>query len=155
MPPSPSSDKNTLVIVVAAIVVVLLGFFYYQYYTPPLKKIAKPSPVSSPLPELKDLRFVQGELIQIVGKTMIVRLKKLVGQNFESSQVISEEYKVAIGDKTELVKLIPASGPSAQPKPVKITLKDFKKGDAVAVYADKNLIEIKEFIAVKIELLPR
>lgn len=138
--------------VIAASAVVLLGFFYYQYYTPPLERFAKPPPVTSPLPELKDLRFVQGEIVQIIGKTMTVRVKKLVGQDFASSQAVSEEYQVVIGDKTELVKLaLHAEGQ----KPVKAVLKDFKKGDGVAVYADKNLVEIKEFTATKVELLPK
>ena len=153
MPPAPSSDKNTIVIAVAALVVVLLGFFYYKYYyTSPLEKVFKPPPVTAPLPELKDLRFVRGEITQIVGKTMTVRVNKLVGQNFESSKAVPEEYKVVIGDKTELLKLTFPSGPFAQPKPAKIKPKDFKKGDTVTVYTDKNLTETKEFMATKIEL---
>lgn len=110
--------------------------------------------------------FIQGELTQIGERTMVVKVDKLAGQSFESSRVVSEKYKVIVGDTTELVKLtLPAKSPQTKPgseppaalQPVsaKITFEDFKKGDYVSVYAAKNLIETKEFTAVKIELLPK
>lgn len=155
MPPTPPSDhKKTIIILLVVAAVTVLGFWYYKFHpfwparTPTVSGPSMPAP----LPEPKDLRFIQGELTQIVGKTMMVKVNKLVGQNFSSSRIISEEYKVVVGDKTELLKLASSSG---SVKPAKITLKDFKKGNAVVAYSDRNLVAFKEFTAVKVELLPR
>lgn len=155
MPPEPSSDKSYIVIVLVAMVVALLGFFYYKYYnySPLQNNISKPPALTPPLPEPTDLRFIQGEIVQVVGKTLMVRVNKLVGQDFASSKIVSEEYKVIIGAKTELVKF--TSEKDGSQKSAKAVLKDFKKGYAVAAYAEQNLIGFKEFTAVKIELLPR
>lgn len=159
-----SSDKNIVVIVLVGIIIVLLGVLYYNYTS--LQERAAKSGVGAPLPEVKDLRLIQGEVTDIAGTILTVKVNKLIGWGFDSSKVISEEYKVVIGDKTELLKLISLSEPSraksvsepsspVQLKPVKIILKDFKKGDSVSVYADKNLVETKDFTARKIEVLPK
>lgn len=164
MPPI-SSDKNIIVIVLVGIIVVLLGVLYYNY-TSLQERVAKPGVLGTPLPEVKDLRLVQGEITDIAGKILTVKINKLIGPGFDSSKIVSEERKVVVGDKTEIVKLTfpaltlasaPAAVPNVpvQPKLDKISFKDLKKGDFVGAYADKNIVGVKEFTATKIELLPR
>ena len=144
----------------------LLGILYYNF-SGPQERVAKPPPaVSSPLPEVKDLRLVQGEIKDIAGKILTVRVNKLLGPGFDSNKVVSEEYRVVGGDKTEIVKLVfpslaptpgSAAGPTSfvQPKAEKISFKDLKKGDLIGAYAGENIIDVREFTATKIELLPK
>lgn len=155
MPPTPPSDhKKNIIILLIIAVLAAFGFWYYKsrLSSPVSQPIVSGSPVSTPLPEPKELHFIQGEIVQVVGKTLMVKVSKLVGSSFASSRIVTEEYKVTVDDKTELVKMVSSSETSAQ-KAVKATLKDFKKGYMVAAYADRNLVQFKEFTAVKVELL--
>lgn len=163
MPPI-SSDKNIIVIILVGIIIVLLGVLYYNYTS--LQERAAKSGISAPLPEVKDLRLIQGEITDIAGKILTVRVNKLIGPGFDSGKVVSEERRVVVGDKTEIVKLTfpvstftsaPVTAPavSVQPKAEKASFKDLKKGDFVGAYADKNIVDAKEFTATKIELLPK
>src|SRR3989338_548626 len=144
-----------MLILLVVVAVAAFGFWYYKFA--PAKPAPSPTVFSAPslptpLPEPTDIRFIQGEIMQVVGKTLIVKVNKLVGQNFASSKIVSEEYKVIIGAKTELLKLTSTEG--GPQKSAKAVIKDFKKGGAVAAYAEQNLIGFKEFTARKVELLP-
>ena len=160
MPPIPSSDhKKTIIILLVVAAIAVLGFWYYKYGSfrfvqgPAVQPSPSGHPVFTPLPEPTDLRFIQGKIDQIVGKALIVKVNKLVaGKDFASNKIVTEEYKVIVGAKTELVKLTSDAGVQ---KSAKAVLKDFKKGNAVAAYASQNLINFKEFTAVKVEILSR
>lgn len=157
MPPEPPIDyKKTLIIILVLAAIAALGFGYYKFgpffSAKPPAPSAIPGPVFTPLSEPTELYFIQGEIAQVIGKTLMVLVNKLVGQDFASSKIISEEYKVSVGNKTELLKLNPEGETQ---KPVKAALKDFKKGNAIKAYTDRNTVIFKEFTAVKIELLPR
>ena len=163
MSPTPS-DKNIIVIILVGIIIVLLGVLYYNYVSLQ-EKVAK-TVTSAPLPEVKDLRLIQGEITDIAGKILTVKANKLLGSGFDSSRVVSEERRVVVGEKTEIVKLtfpsstftsapVAASNAPIQPKTDKISFKDLKKGDFIGAYADKNIVSASEFTAVKVELLPK
>lgn len=161
---SISSDKNIVVIVLVGIILVLLGVLYYNYAS--LQERAAKSGVGAPLPEVKDLRLIQGEVTGIAGTILTIKVNKLIGPSFSSGKVVSEERRVVVSDKTEIVKLTfppatftsaPAAAPfaSTQPKADKISFKHLKKGDFIGTYADKNIVDAKEFTARKIEVLSK
>lgn len=113
-----------------------------------------------PLPE--DIRSISGTIKAIEGSVISLEINSLTERilPIPGKEPKKEIRKVAVGDKTELVKVdfsVPLPPPTpGGPAPVfpetKIKLSDLKAGDRVTVIAEENIKTKQEFTGSKIQL---
>lgn len=144
-------DKQKVFSVILTVIMVVAFSLYYFVYGP-----GDVRPDESP-EVIKDIRVIHGKFARLEGKAIVIRVTRVVNPNSPNPDFAVDERKISISERTRVEKAVGgnlAGRKANSPVFKEIKLAEIRAGELVAAYSDQNILDLGEFTATRIEVLP-